>query len=398
MKQTIHRVLSVCQALFCGTALTSCAGSQSSEVIKQGTSITNIPTESPSNEETEPVSPEQRLLADRKAYLDTITYRRFALTGEDRPFYIGRWFEKEIDGLTHHVTLTDGAHLYFLIENANSFEVVFTALTTMVEPYFAYSIDGGKPVRQHISEPTVDLPDTGRHTVCLIADGMTENEGKWDLEKGFAIKSITPSVGGSIVGIRPTEKVIFFYGDSITEGIRALNMSANSDGNSATNAYSWQCAEALGVTPYLIGYGASGIIMPGSFSTMMNAIDYLSEGRLVVDDVIPDVIVVNHGTNDGGQDSVLFEEGLTATLTRLREKYPDTPIVYLIPFNQAHAQTITTAVQKMDNAYVIETKGWRITYTDSVHPNARGAKLAGEGLATELKAILGEKFFDLTEE
>jgi lysophospholipase L1-like esterase len=175
-------------------------------------------------------------------------------------------------------------------------------------------------------------------------------------------------------------------------------MSANSDGNSATNAYSWQCAETLGVTPYLIGYGASGIIMPGSFNTMLNAIDYLSEGRLVVDDVIPDVIVVNHGTNDGGQDSVLFEVGLTATLTRLREKYPDTPIVYLIPFNQAHAQTITTAVQKMDNAYVIETKGWRITYTDSVHPNARGAKLAGEGLATELKAIFGEKFFDLTEE
>ena len=85
--------------------------------------------------------------------------------------------------------------------------------------------------------------------------------------------AITPSFGGSIVGIRPTEKVIFFYGDSITEGVRALGMSANSDGNSATNAYSWQCAETLGVTPYLIGYGASGIIMPGSFNTMLNAID-----------------------------------------------------------------------------------------------------------------------------
>lgn len=64
----------------------------------------------------------------------------------------------------------------------------------------------------------------------------------------------------------------------------------------------------------------------------------------------------------------------------------------MIPFNQAHAQTIATVVQKMDNAYVIETKGWRITYTDGVHPNARGAKLAGEGLATELKAIFGEDF------
>ena len=224
---------------------------------------------------------------------------------------------------------------------------------------------------------------------------MTENEGKWDQEKGFAIMAITPSFGGSIVGIRPTEKVIFFYGDSITEGVRALGMSANSDGNSATNAYSWQCAETLGVTPYLIGYGASGIIMPGSFNTMLNAIDYLSEGRPVLDDVVPDVIIVNHGTNDGRQDSIFFEEGLTTTLIRLREKYPDTPIVYLIPFNQAHAQTITSVVKKLENAYVIETNEWTVYYTDGVHPNAMGAMMAGRKLAERLKDIFGYDFFAL---
>lgn len=392
MKPNIHRVISTILSLFCGTALTSCVGGQSSETTAQRMMITNASKESQINEHG---SPEQQLLLKRIAYLETVTYRSFILTGEESPFYVGRWFEKEIDGIPHKVTLTDGAHLYFLIENANFFDVVFTAQTTMAEPYFAYSIDGGKPVRQHISEPTVVLPDTGRHTVCLIADGMTENEGKWDLEKGFAIMAITPSFGGSIVGIRPTEKVIFFYGDSITEGVRALGMSANSDGNSATNAYSWQCAETLGVTPYLIGYGASGIIMPGSFNTMLNAIDYLSEGRPVLDDVVPDVIIVNHGTNDGRQDSIFFEEGLTTTLLRLREKYPDTPIVYLIPFNQAHAQTITSVVKKLENAYVIETNEWTVYYTDGVHPNAMGAMMAGRKLAERLKDIFGYDFFAL---
>ena len=101
---------------------------------------------------------------------------------------------------------------------------------------------------------------------------MTEGEGKWDKEKGFALRDIIPAEGGVICGIRPTEKTIFFYGDSITEGIRALNMSASSDGNSATNSYAWQCSEALGVTPYLIGYGATGILSAGSFHTMKNAI------------------------------------------------------------------------------------------------------------------------------
>ena len=306
---------------------------------------------------------------------------------------MGRWFDKDIDGTPHKVTLTDGAHLYFMVENATSFDVVFTVITTGEEPYFAYSIDGGEPVRQHITEPTVTLPDTGRHTVRIIADGMTEGEGKWDQEKGFALRSVTPSEGGSLVGIRPTEKVIFFYGDSITEGIRALNMNATSDGNSATNAYSWQCAEALGATPYLIGYGATGILMTGSFHTMQNAIDYLSDGRPVDKSVTPDVIVVNHGTNDGGQDRKTFEEALTATLGHLRETYPNTPIVYLIPFNQAHARVIASAVESMDNAYVVETKGWRITYTDGLHPEAAGAKYAGEKLAAELKAIFGEDYF-----
>ena len=380
--------------LLCATALlTACDGSKTPENTVSDTtaSITDVPTEAPTEAVT--LSPEEQLAADRQAYLDTVTYRDFILTGEDEPYYMGRWFDKEIEGTTHKVTLTDGAHLYFLIENAASFDVIFTVITTGEEPYFAYSIDGGEMIRQHITEPTVTLPDTGRHTVRLIADAMTEGEGKWDKEKGFAIKSVTPAEGGSIVGIKPTEKVVFFYGDSITEGIRALNMNATSDGNSATNAYSWQCAEALGVTPYLIGYGASGIIMTGSFSTMQNAIDYLSDGRPVEDGVIPDVIVVNHGTNDGGQSRKAFEEALTATLAHLREKYPDTPIVYLIPFNQAHSRVIPGVVKTMDNAYVVETKGWKITYTDGVHPDAAGAKAAGEKLADELVKIFGEEFF-----
>lgn len=379
--------------LLCASCLlTACDGGSATDTTADQTSDTTVEvTEAPTEAVT--LSPEEQLAADRQAYLDTVTYRDFVLTGEDQPCYMGRWFDKEIEGVSHKVTLTDGAHLYFLVENAASFDVTFTVITTGEEPYFAYSIDGGEMIRQHITQPTVTLPDTGRHTVRIVADAMTEGEGKWDKEKGFAIKSVTPSEGGSIVGIKPTEKVIFFYGDSITEGIRALNMNATSDGNSATNAYSWQCAEALGVTPYLVGYGASGLIMTGSFSTMLNAIDYLSDGRPVEDGVTPDVIVINHGTNDGGQSRKKFEEALDSTITRLQEKYPDTPIVYLIPFNQAHARIISEKLKDTANIYVVETKDWSITYTDGVHPDAAGAKAAGEQLAAELVTIFGEDFF-----
>ena len=389
----MNKLTLILAGLLCASCLlTACDGDSTADTTADLSFDTTAEvTEAPTEAVT--LSPEEQLAADRQAYLDTVTYRDFVLTGEESPFYMGRWFDKEIEGANHRVTLTDGAHLYFLIENATSFDVTFTVITKTEEPYFAYSIDGGEMIRQHITEPTVTLPDTGRHTVRIVADAMTEGEGKWDRERGFALKSITPSEGGSIVGIKPTEKVIFFYGDSITEGIRALNMNATSDGNSATNAYSWQCAEALGVTPYLIGYGASGITVQGSFNTMLNAVDYLSKNRPVEDGVIPDVIVINHGTNDGGANRKVFEESLTATLARLREKYPDTPIVYLIPFNQAQARIITTVMENTENAYVVETKDWEITFTDTAHPDVAGAKYAGEHLADALKDIFGEDFF-----
>lgn len=338
-------------------------------------------------------SAENTLSAERMAYLSSVTYRNFVLTGENEPCYIGRWFDKEINGVPHKVTLTDGAYLCFMIEGAESFDVKFTVITTGEEPYFAYSVDGKEPIRQHITDSTILLPDTGYHTVRIIADGMTEGEGKWDKEKGFALRGIIPSEGGIICGIQPTEKTIFFYGDSITEGIRALNMSASSNGNSATNSYAWQCSEALGITPYLIGYGATGILSTGSFHTMKNAIDYLSNSRPVSDTATPDLIVVNHGTNDGKYSAKVFGEALAETLSYLREKYPEAPIVYLIPFCGVHADTIKSVMKSVNNAFVIDTASWDVPCTDSLHPSTEGAKKAGELLASALTDIFGEDYF-----
>jgi lysophospholipase L1-like esterase len=108
----------------------------------------------------------------------------------------------------------------------------------------------------------------------------------------------------------------------------------------------------------------------------------------------PDVIVINHGTNDRGQDDEVFAEKLEETLEHLRGTYPDAPIVYLIPFSQDHAQTIENTVEGIENSYVISTKDWVLTYTDGVHLDVAGARVAGELLAVELKNIFGEEFFD----
>ena len=321
----------------------------------------------------------------------TVHNRVYQLLEESKPYFLGRWFEKEVDGTPHMATTTDGAQVYFMTEDCTSVRLHFTDITHIRVPYFAYSIDGREPVRQHITEATVPLPDSGRHAVCVIADGMTEGEGKWYEEIGFALKGITPAESGRLWGIKPTAPLVFFYGDSVTEGIRAISMAADSDGNSATHAYPWYCAEALGVTPYYIGYGATGMIRTGWFNTMAKAIDGLSWRHLVADSPAanqkPDLIVINHGTNDMDFSMLEYMNAMNSTMSHLYRRYPEVPVVYVIPLQQTHATIIRRLMSEYPNGYVIESEGWPITYTDGIHPNAAGARIMGERVAEGIRAL-----------
>lgn len=326
---------------------------------------------------------EEAELGADKEFLDSIKYPKFELSdGEYKT--LGRWFKKEINGIEHDVTLTDGAELYFMTNGATTFTVDFTVITTKATPYFAVSIDGKEPVRHLITESTVTLPDASRHAVRIIADGLTETEGKWKEERGFAIKDIYVNAG-KMKAIYPTNDIIFYYGDSITEGINAFGTSGNSNTNSATNSYAYHSAKELEAIPYIIGYGGTGVLSVGSFNTFIKAIDNLSQARADTDTTVPDKIIVNHGTNDHSYSSEIFTAELHKALSRLCEKYPDTPVYYVIPFGQYHAQDIRKAVLCYDNIKLIESGDFALTYSDGVHPDAKGAKKAGELIAKQIK-------------
>ena len=351
--------------------------------------------------------------AELEAYLDTVSYLDFELTGDFEPYYLGRWFEKNVAGATHMMTVTDGSLLYFMTDGATEVRVNFTNITPSIAiPYFAYSIDGGAPVRQPIIAPTIYLPDSGMHTIRIIADGMTEGNGtpKWVNEEGFALKNIKVN-SGAMYGIKPADKVIFYYGDSITEGINALSNAANSTSNSATNAYSWFTSEYLGAAGYVIGHGGSGLTRTGSFSTMLNAIDKLSSTRNLSDhpnaDITPDLIVVNHGANDGlgGTDADTFEAALRETLARLQQKYPGVTIIYVMPFMeewqenvQSYSPRVDKVAAELEDIHVIHTDDWGLgrgldNTTDSLHPNRAGAIKLATRLSSEILKIVGNDFF-----
>ena len=347
---------------------------------------------------------ETTVLDTYQEFLDGLTYLNFELGEQNSPTFVGRWFEKKINDASHMVTLNDGSALYFMTDGASSVDVVFTNICKYEDPYFSYSIDGAEPVRQHVTKPEVALPDDKMHVVIIYTDGIDENaESKWVHEVGFAFKKISVETG-SVYGIKPKNKVIAYYGDSITEGVNALTRGSNAESNSGTKSYAYFCSQALGAVTHNVGYGASGVTKEGSFNTFIKAIQYLSRGREVDPSFKPDVIVVNHGTNDNvAANDTTFIMALKDALECLMEKYPDTPIFYMMPFSQRSVG----AIQKTLDTYfadaditVVETASWGITttlgpafLTDSLHPNAVGAKVAGVKLAAAIEEKLGEDFF-----
>lgn len=298
----------------------------------------------------------------------------------------GRWYKKSIGGGEYYFTNTGGGAIYFKVTGSKYVKINFITNTVVDTPYFAYSVDGGSMKRQSVAKGRISLGDTKTHYVRLLIDAISESEQRWE-EAGVAIKNIKAvSKGGVVTALAPKNPVIAFYGDSITEGVRVLNMHLSPKGTSATRSYAWHCAERLGMVPYYAGYGGSGIFEAGSFQKCINAINNVSAYRQAAA-FDAEVIVVLHGTNDVYTYGNSYVSEYGRVLKTLHKKHPDAKIMAVIPFNQIHADEIRQAASSCKSwCRVVETASWKISYTDGLHPNAAGAKQAGKNLAKEIAA------------
>lgn len=306
--------------------------------------------------------------------------------------YTGRWFKKSISGGKYYFTNTDGSAVYFKVTGSKYVNVNFVSRIAVATPYFAYSVDGGKMQRQLISKKKISVGNTKTHYVRLVIDAMSESENRWGGEAGVGIKSIKPvTSGGVVTAIKPQNATIAFYGDSITQGVRALNMALMPSGTSSTHSYAWYCAEQLDLVPYFAGYGGSGIAQPGSFNNCYNAITNFSSTRKA-SSFDADVIVVEHGTNDVYTHGEAFTNAYRKVLKKLHSEHPNAYIMAMIPFTQLHASEIRSAASSYSWCTVVETSSWGLSYTDGLHPNTNGAKKAGKNLAKKVaskrKAVL----------
>lgn len=307
--------------------------------------------------------------------------------------YMGRWFDKDVNGVTCKATFSQGAELYFKVSGTSKVWLKLHS-TASPAPVLAVSVDGSAPKRiTTVKEGSLLIAENlseSEHTFRIIVDGFNEYQEKWTSAMGFVLECPEVENGGTITGLLPTNPVILYYGDSITEGINVLGTGSTPDSNSASNEYPFIASHLLNAVSYTNGFGASGVTRGGSGGVpkCLDVIDTLYNGMPLSETPAPAAIVINHGHNDPTSDSAAFTEAYTAVLKRLREKYPNTPIFAVSPFAGMHNADIKAVVEDLgdSNIFFIAKPSFSYTTSDGAHPDKNGAKALGTYLAKEIAA------------
>ena len=309
--------------------------------------------------------------------------------------YMGRWFDKDVNGIACKATFSQGAEFYFKVSGTSKVWLKLHS-TASPAPVIAVSTDGGFPKRMTtVKEGRLLLAENlsaGEHTFRIIVDGFNEYQEKWTRTMGFVLECPEVEDGGKITGLLPTNPVILYYGDSITEGINVLGTGSTPDSNSASNEYPFIASHRLNAVSYTNGFGASGVTRGGSGGVpkCLDVIDSLYNGMPLSETPAPAAIVINHGHNDPTSDSAAFTEAYTAVLNRLREKYPNTPIFAVSPFAGMHNADIKAVVDALgdNNVFFVDKPSFSYTTSDGAHPDKNGAKALGTYLAKEIRKCI----------
>ncbi|MFS7388538.1 BppU family phage baseplate upper protein [Carnobacterium maltaromaticum] len=325
---------------------------------------------------------------------NTLKFRECESNFNNESYFQGRWFKKNVGSIECITTINQGSEIY--AKFTGTFINGFFKVLGTESPYIAVSIDGGEFTRLEVTEElelAKNLSDS-EHTIRIVVDGIKESDRVWVEGLGLAFDKFSVDENKKVFPIKPFNRNVWFIGDSITAGINVLGTGAIPAVNSASQTFTAFTSNELNLANVRIGFGATGVTKAGSggVPTAINYVDYMMNGVLE-NAQSPDFIVINHGTNDAAATSEAFKVAYNELVQRLLIKYPGITIVCMRPFRGNHADSIKEVCNIYSNCFYVDTVDWNITYTDGVHPDVPGSKVAGERLANELKKIFGVHYF-----
>lgn len=189
----------------------------------------------------------------------------------------------------------------------------------------------------------------------------------------------------------PSEARAYFFGDSWTEGESAV----------PGRAFPYVTAEMLGWTPVVDGVGGTGYLAARTPGTD----PYPARAAALPAGVRADVVVLEGGLNDEGQDLQQLPAAASTTFRELEARFPGTPIVVVgpeapeLPVNRsltrvdvilrsaaaaAHLQYISPIEERWFTPGNIRS----MIDPSTMHPNTAGHAYFGGRLAVDLERLM----------
>lgn len=308
----------------------------------------------------------------------------------DTVTYIGRWFNKTIDGVQVPSAMYPGARIAATVNNTSkiiaNFKYSNQGFTKV--PTIAYRVDGGawtiKPLADSVTLATG--LSTTTHVVEIVYNSNYQYDPIWGSKLTLSFVGFALDTDGIYTSNTDTKKNILFVGDSISLGIKALANNDEPASSSAINSYSFLTGEKLGADVYVAAFGGAGVSKGGSGGapTVKDYVGFDASG--VPSDDLIDTVVMEVGTNDYQYAS--FKTAYLDLMSRVRELYP-TQRVYLMDIatgNDTRKTELTDIAALDGNATFVNTDTWTIETTDGLHPSSIGADVMATKLAEALVA------------
>lgn len=332
------------------------------------------------------------------------------LRADDRRLqYWGRWDQRNAAS-SGAITVNTGSTLIVRFEGTNLTLHFGIGHYTHQFASLWLQVDDGE---WRVVAPAEELPlareplARGVHVARLVVKGFREWENRWDqpLVNSVVFRGLTLEAGSQLLEppARPA-RLIEYLGDSITEGVLVLNTgpreSWTRDGwprfSDGRRSWAYQSALLAGAEPRTVGFGRLGLSINanGGVPPALHSFPFVYAGVAVDRARMPDVVVVNMGTNDSSRiSSELFAPLYRAYAQSIRKAYPGAWILCLRPFNGAHAAAIESLIIGLGDTKVryVDTTGWidaEKHTTDKVHLNLDGNQTAAEKLSAILKPLL----------
>ncbi|GAA3595235.1 hypothetical protein GCM10022235_78150 [Kribbella ginsengisoli] len=310
--------------------------------------------------------------------------------GDPRIVLEGQWGQQP--GLA--ITVNSGSRISFTF-NGTAVQALFDVGGLTTAPHLWVTIDDGSSTLYVVEQPVIELTAdvAGPHKVEIVVKDVSEHANRWnppfECAVVFAGLVLDADTRLRLAG-RPGGPRLEFYGDSITQGVRALSAHPESEGADGTKSFAYLTARALGASAYQVGFGRQGVVRTGNgeVPSGLESFGWNFAGSAAERVEEPDLVVLNLGVNDETLSAAQYGEYLRL----VRSKYGSCEIVALSPFSGKHASEIEAAVKAADDAKIryVGTDGWitEADCTDDVHPSVEGhAKIAGH-LTEQLTKLL----------